>query len=201
MNLEGAKTLVKMNDAADAAKLLADLTLAELRALHCEAGCEASKSPNKVFLARQVVAALAALPEPAAPPAAPEPEPAAPAKAKREKAPAKTVDELRAEYIEVVGRQTDSTDAGYLKWKIREARKGNVKVGPIDRAAKGDPKDAMVLPLRMDRALVEQLDAHWKANGYTSRMAFIRNALATLIGNEGNDELASAIGVASSDEA
>ena len=190
MNIEGAKTLVKMNGAADAAKLLADLTLGELRALHVEAGCEASKSPNKVFLARQVVAALAALPEPEAP-----------AKAKREKATAKTVDELRAEYLEVVGRQTDSTDAGYLKWKIREARKGNVKVGPIDRAAKGEPKDAMVLPLRMDRALVEQLDAHWKAQGYTSRMAFIRNALATLIGNEGNDELASAIGVASSDEA
>lgn len=203
MKVEGAISLIQTNGNDDAAKLLAELSLGDLRSLHGEAGCDPTKSPNRVYLARQVVAALApraaAKPEPTPEPEKRDDEGEPAAKQKREKLPVKTVDELRAEYLDVVGRPTDSTDAGYLKWKIREARKGNIRVGAIERGS-SEPRDEMVLPIRMDRALVEKLDAHWKAEGYKSRMAFIRNALATLIGNEGNDGLAALIGVSSSTE-
>jgi hypothetical protein len=41
-----------------------------------------------------------------------------------------TIEELRAKYLDVVGRATGSDDKRYLIWKIREAEKGRIPVGP-----------------------------------------------------------------------
>jgi hypothetical protein len=47
---------------------------------------------------------------------------------------AMTVAELRALYVEKVGRETGSDDKAYLIWKIREAEKGKITVGAIQRS-------------------------------------------------------------------
>ena len=52
------------------------------------------------------------------------------------------IDELHQVYEQVVGRTTESTHRGYLTWKIREARKGKVKVGAIQRGS-GEPGAGM----------------------------------------------------------
>ncbi|MDF1523999.1 MAG: hypothetical protein P1P87_14435, partial [Trueperaceae bacterium] len=40
------------------------------------------------------------------------------------------VEQLRARYLDVVGRGTGSHDKRYLIWKIRQAQQGKVPVGP-----------------------------------------------------------------------
>ena len=76
-----------------------------------------------------------------------------------------SVDELRAVYESEVGRPTKSTHKGYLIWKIREARKGKITVGEVQRGG-GNPGAAYkVLAIRMEVSEVEALDAAWKAAG------------------------------------
>lgn len=58
---------------------------------------------------------------------------------------------------EVVGRETRSSDSAYLVWKLRQAQKGRVRVGPIERRSVGTC-DVKVLPLRMTAAEVAALD-------------------------------------------
>ncbi len=58
--------------------------------------------------------------------------------------------ELRAMCREVVGRETGSSDSAYLVWKLTQAQKGRVRVGPIERRS-GGTSDVKVLPLRMCR--------------------------------------------------
>ncbi|MFW5740467.1 MAG: hypothetical protein ACOC1F_08880, partial [Myxococcota bacterium] len=41
-----------------------------------------------------------------------------------------TVEELQSMYLQKVGRPTGSTDKAYLVWKIREAEKGRIPIGP-----------------------------------------------------------------------
>ena len=97
-----------------------------------------------------------------------------------------TIDDLRAEYERVIGRPTASDNRGYLLWKLAEARKGRIPVGPVNRRA-ARPKEAMqVLPLGMARDTVAKLDAAVKAMGYKSRMAFIRDAMVARLGFEGS---------------
>ena len=97
-----------------------------------------------------------------------------------------TIDDLRAEYLRVIGRETASTNRGYIMWKLAEARKGRIPVGPVSRRA-ARPKEAMqVLPLGMARDTVAKLDAAVKALGYKSRMAFIRDAMVAKLGFEGS---------------
>ena len=87
-----------------------------------------------------------------------------------------TVEELQAKYLEVVGRPTGSSAKAYLIWKIRQAQKGRIPVGPRTRrtAATGPCK---VLPLRMEAELVEQLDEARKRLGLPSRMDLFRRSL------------------------
>jgi len=40
-----------------------------------------------------------------------------------------SIDQLREKYRQVVGRETESRHAAYLKWKIRQAEKGDVSQG------------------------------------------------------------------------
>ncbi|MCB9666480.1 MAG: hypothetical protein H6732_20385 [Alphaproteobacteria bacterium] len=94
----------------------------------------------------------------------------------------------------MVGRRTGSTHRGYLVWKIREARKGNIPVGPSQRPPKRDPgTKMMVLPLRMAEPDVEVLDAAWKRLGFKSRMAFLRHAMASALHAGGDIDAAIAL--------
>ena len=44
-----------------------------------------------------------------------------------------SVEELRLRYVEVIGRDTSSTNKAYLVWKLREAAKGKIPIGPRQR--------------------------------------------------------------------
>ena len=89
--------------------------------------------------------------------------------------------ELQAMYREVVGRETRSSDSAYLVWKLRQAQKGRIRVGPIERRAPGEAADIKVLPLRMTAAEVEALDEAWRRLGFKSRTAMIRKAIGQIL--------------------
>ena len=90
-----------------------------------------------------------------------------------------TVEELQTLYRSVVGRETGSSDAGYLAWKIKEAEKGRVPVGPRETRtpAQEANTDMHTLPLRLDSARVIAIDEVWRARGMKSRMELFRTAL------------------------
>jgi hypothetical protein len=48
---------------------------------------------------------------------------------------------LQAKYLEVIGRSTGSDDRGYLIWKIREAEKGRINLGPRKTRARDGESD------------------------------------------------------------
>ena len=86
--------------------------------------------------------------------------------------------ELQARYLEVVGRPTSSSHRRYLVWKIREAQRGRIPVGPRSRRrADGGSIDCKVLPLRMETDLVIQLDEARERLGLKSRMELFRRSL------------------------
>jgi hypothetical protein len=64
--------------------------------------------------------------------------------------------ELKAKYVEVVQRETNSDNPQYLIWKIREAQAGRVRVGPSLKRAGSGPQQ--VLSLRMDVDAVPLVD-------------------------------------------
>ena len=102
------------------------------------------------------------------------------------------VDQLRALYERTLQRTTGSVDRRYLVWKVREARKGNIKVGPAERRTSPDA-EMKVVPLRMEETVVEALDEAWGRHGYKNRVAFIRAALARLLREYGEEEAASQV--------
>ena len=80
-----------------------------------------------------------------------------------------TIEELHAKYLEVVGRSTGSDDRRYLTWKIREAEKGRINVGPRKtRAREGEPLDVKILPLRLEADVADKMDEAWRAKGICS---------------------------------
>ena len=93
----------------------------------------------------------------------------------------RSIEELQALFLQVVGRATTSTHRGYLLWKVSEARKGRVPVGPIARRAARPKEEMQVLPLGMARETVAKLDAAVKASGFKNRMGFIRAALVAML--------------------
>jgi hypothetical protein len=91
---------------------------------------------------------------------------------------AMSIDELQRMYVTVVGRSSQSKHRRYLEWKIREAEKGRITVGP--RNAGRLPTitaDAKVLPLRLEASVLRQIDSTWRARGIKSRMEFLRLAI------------------------
>jgi hypothetical protein len=88
-----------------------------------------------------------------------------------------SVAELQVMYREVIGRETQSSDSAYLVWRLRQAQKGRIRVGPIERRAPGDTAEVRVLPLRMTAAEVEALDEAWRRLGFKTRTAMIRKAI------------------------
>jgi hypothetical protein len=162
---------------------------------------ESTKSPNKKFLVKRIEEALAARavqPAPAeepqrptrtsaraAPVPEPEPEPE-PETTLADSTPPKprgrfasmTIEELQAKYLEVVGRSTGSDDRRYLIWKIREAEKGRINVGPRKtREREGEPLDVKILPLRLEGDVADKMDEAWRSKGIKNRMEFLRGAI------------------------
>ena len=89
-----------------------------------------------------------------------------------------SVPELQALYLESVGRSTGSSHKRYLVWKIRQAQRGRIPVGPRgQRRADGEAVDFKVLPLRMEADLVAQLDEARERLGLKSRMELFRRSL------------------------
>ena len=172
---------------------------------------ETSKSPNKTFLARRIIETLAKAAEPGhaedATSAAqsadtPPQELGAGQEAQTDSsatsgddAPQETpltklsVEELRAKYVEVIGRDTSSTNKAYLVWKLREAAKGKIPIGPRQRTSR-EPGSMKVLPLRMDAELVAKLDAARERLGLTSRMELLRRAIHSYLEQQGEVEVA-----------
>jgi hypothetical protein len=98
---------------------------------------------------------------------------------------------LQARYLEVGGRGTSSVHRRYLVWKIREAQKGRIPVGPRrTRRADGEPLDFKVLPLRMEANVVASLDEAWRRLGLKSRMELFRRSLHAYLDNAGERDAA-----------
>jgi len=158
---------------------LSKLRLPELQARFAEIVGEPTRSPNKTFLVRRIGEALEAREQMA------NAEPRTPATATTEASPKVkltrlSVPELQAMYREVIGRPSSSSSSAYLVWKLRQAQKGRVRVGPLDRRAPGEAADVKVLPLRMTAAEVAALDEAWRRLGFKSRTAMIRKAIVAL---------------------
>jgi hypothetical protein len=92
---------------------------------------------------------------------------------------AMTIEEPGAKYLEVLGRTTGSSDRGYLLiWKVREAEKGRLTVGPRQaRATEGNTDEAKTLPLRLDTPAITAMDAAWRQQGIPSPTEFLPCAI------------------------
>ena len=66
-------------------------------------------------------------------------------------------------------------------WKLRQAQKGRIRVGPIERRAPGAAATVKLLPLRMTAAEDEALDEAWRRLGFKSRTAMLKKAIADLL--------------------
>jgi hypothetical protein len=193
------------------------LRLPDLQERFREVIGEDTRCPNRTFLIRRIVEALATAPSPlptaaiaaraaagpvTMPTVAAAVEPAAsPAKpagiaatTKRQTTPpvrgrfkSMTIDQLQMAYVSIVGRPTGSTDRRYLVWKIREAEKGRVPVGPRETRTPDQEaaSDTRILPLRLDAPCVAAIDAVWRAQGLKSRMEFFRRALGHYLAHTG----------------
>lgn len=107
-----------------------------------------------------------------------------------------TVEELKTAYRAEIGRDTGSIDRGYLIWKIREARKGRIKVGRVERTQRDPAAPQKVMPVRLVEAAVARMDEAIAAAGYSTRLSFIREALAEKLERLGAGEAAQAIRLA-----
>ncbi len=178
------------------------LPLPELWARFKEATGESTRSPNKRFLVKRINEALATRastpasePEPAQatpPPAkrnarASEPTSTTPAtsdapKPLRGRFASMTIEELQTKYLDVVGRSTGSSARSYLIWKIREAEKGRINVGPRKaRGRDGEPLDVKILPLRLEADVADKMDEAWRSKGIKNRMEFFRGAIGAYL--------------------
>ena len=178
---------------------LKEMRLPELRARYAEVIGEESRCPNKTFLARKIAEALAEgsrgedeAPAPTTTTDEPAPEVAEATDAevaddKQDQVATETagvkltklsVAELQARYREVIQRDTSSTNKAYLVWKLRQAEKGRISIGPRrSRKADGEAANCKVLPLRMEADLVTQLDEARERLGLKSRMELMRRSL------------------------
>jgi hypothetical protein len=190
---------------------LETMKLPALQARYREVLGEATRCPNRTFLIRKISEALASQaaaeseavanrsqPQPkAARQPKPSHQPEAEQVSKTEQPPrgrfaTMTVAELQAKYLEVVGRATGSDDRRYMIWKIREAEKGRVPVGPRKtRESNGEPLDVKILPLRLEAEVVLRMDEAWRSRGIKNRMEFFRCALGHYLTHLGAEDAAS----------
>ncbi|ACY13577.1 hypothetical protein [Haliangium ochraceum] len=165
---------------------------------------ESTRCPNKKYLLRRITESLEAREQAAADAA--EAEPGAEPEEAEESAEAEegedaaaprkltklSVAELQQLHRDTLGRPTGSSHKRYLVWKIREAQKGRVRVGPVTRGRPaGEPgAEHKILPLRMEAETVEALDEAWRRHGLKSRMDFFRHALGSYLASLGEDDVA-----------
>ena len=180
-----------MNIKKEIAKL-AKMKVNDLQAKFAEVTGEKTRSPNKTFLIRKITEALKAkaTTDATGPPAS------APTKATgkagdpvTEKLTRLDAAELQARYIEAIGRPTGSTNKAYLVWKIREAKKGRIPVGPRKNARR-EGITFKVLPMRMETEVVGKLDEAWRSLGIKNRIEFFRGALGHYLKRLGAEDLA-----------
>lgn len=101
-----------------------------------------------------------------------------------------SVADLQARYKETVGRPTGSSHRGYLLWKIRQAQKGRIPVGPTRLRSSVNPGDYKVIPLRMETEVVDQIDAARERLDLPSRTTLIRRALMLYLAKAGENDVA-----------
>ena len=172
------------------------MRLPELQAHYQTVVGETTRCPNRVFLIRRIGEALAAK-------KTAKPKTRGNKKARATKADeatrsprgrftSMTIEELQAGYARAVGRPTGSTDRRYLIWKIREAEKGRVPIGPRATRTPGQEAqtDVKILPLRIGTEAVEKIDAVWRNAGMPSRMEFFRRALGHFLKHLGQRDAA-----------
>lgn len=167
------------------------LRLPELQQRYREIIGEDTRCPNRTFLIRRIVETHAARDAAARPTrGAAVTRAAKPAKGTYKATPpatkpprgrftAMSIEELQTAYAATVGRPTGSADRRYLVWKIREAEKGRVPIGPRETrtADQHAATNTKILPLRLGNAAVEALDGAWRGRGLKSRMELFRRAL------------------------
>ena len=174
---------------------LEDMRLPELQAKYAEVIGEESRCPNKRFLIRRITDALQAGQGQAARVTtsnhATSDTERNESSGEKKRLSNMSVSELQALYREVVGRDTSSSDVRYLVWKVRQAEKGRIPVGPRGRRRPdGETVDFKVLPLRMEAEQVQRLDEARERLGLSSRMDLFRRALHTFFENQGETEIA-----------
>ena len=157
------------------------LRLPELQAKYAEIVGEPTRTPNKAWLLRKILEAAKARA----------------ATATKKPASSKTststkgmsIAELQARHQEIIGRPTGSTDVAYLRWRLRQAERGLIRVGAEPRAAH-DADDILVLPLRMPAPVVEQMDEARRRLGLASRAELFGRALHGYFVESGEREVA-----------
>jgi hypothetical protein len=172
------------------------LRLPELQAKFAEVTGKESKSPNKKFLIRKITEAMATPAgdeKPEAPGADTEPETTTETRATGEadegevKLSKLEIPALQAMYREIVGRETKSENLRYLVWRVRQAQKGRVPVGPRSR---GETTEHKVLPVRVPASAVAGLDESWKRLGLKNRTEFFRRAVHAYLEGAGENDTA-----------
>jgi hypothetical protein len=174
------------------------MKLNELQAKYVEVIGKETRSHNKTFLIRKITEALQATDGDASETTASHSEgteTAVAADATATTAPAAEkltkldTAQLQARYLEEVGRSTGSSNKAYLIWKIREARKGRIPVGPR-KSARREDVTFKILPLRLEAALVDKLDEAWKRQRLHSRADLLRKSLHIFLRGCGENEVA-----------
>ena len=167
---------------------LADARLPELRAKYEEVLGESTRAPNKTYLLRRIREGLEAkelTQTTASKPTGKKSSDGDTGAGRSSDGLTKlTVEELQERYRRGVGRDTGSSDKGYLIWKIRMARKGKVRVGPA-RERKHDPGTTQVVPLTLQRESVTALDEAVEGTSFDNRSAFLRRAIHDLLKHQG----------------
>jgi hypothetical protein len=157
------------------------LRLPELQAKYAEIVGEPTRAPNKAWLIREILDAAKVRA----------------ATATQKPASSKTstpttgmsIAELRARHQELIGRPTGSTDVAYLRWRLRQAERGLIRVGSEPRVAHS-ADEVLVLPLRMSATVVERIDEARRRLGLRSRAELFRRALHGYFVESGEREIA-----------
>jgi hypothetical protein len=169
---------------------LSKMKVNELQAMFAEVAGETTLSPNKTFLIRRITETLQAKEGEGKGAAKGKEGPAASAEQlPPEKLTKLDVPTLQARYLEVVGRPSGSGNKAYLIWKIREAQKGRIPVGPR-KSAHGEGVEFKVLPLRMESDLVDKLDEAWHRLKLRSRTDLFRKSLQAFLQDAGEADVA-----------
>jgi hypothetical protein len=183
-----------MNDTRDDITRLGELRLPELQARYAQVIGEPTRCPNKAWLIRKIGEAMTQAAESKAPASASTtvtPEAGAEATGPGRRLRDLSVAELQARHMELIGRPSGSSHVGYLRWRLRQAERGRVRVGPATREHReGEAADFKVLPFRMESAVVARLDAARTRLGLGSRTELLRRALHDYLSGAGEREVA-----------